>query len=793
MGRRTVQLKGEGEGGGRRKGGRRDGKGDGVGGSKKGGGRRVDRAAAGPANPARARPGSAVGPTYPARQRPGSGFSRPIPGRAGPSAARPDAQQTVISNLLGAVTSLLKDKVNLILNAKDELKQLQGKLERLQKALKDADRKPFFSNERNRDLEGELKGIFYDAQDIIEDYQTIIELSEREKSSITSWKKADDKEKVKELLFDGSTESSVPPKHGVSIVSIVGQGGIGKTTLAKMVFKEVEEQFGKRRWWVCVSHKPNPMNLLQKILKEVCKGCEREIDGITSFSDLCTRLQSELSNNKFLLVLDDVWELDWWWGEVEDTLMGGAKESKILITSRKVLGIHGKMHKLSEMTFDESWRLFLDVALKEENELVSHNLKGTGERIVGRCGGLPLVVKTDHVIEMEKLVMQWVAHGLIDQKKGSDVEVTANQCIDDLINLCMIEEMEYKDLKLHDILHDLASYIGGKEYSHASPTEYTRHLSLLDVNNAELTRHNASSAANKSRTLLTASLRSLPSVHFTNFKRLRVLSLKRCEMVELPNSIESLSLLKYLDLSYSNVRWLPNSIGRLCNLQTLDLDCSQIEELPKEMGELCNLRHLGLECTVHLNFIAEGLGKLTNLRTLRRFLVCDDKGGTRGCNIGELKELNKLKGHLSIEGLGRGMVKVIGAKKAHLKEKHELNSVELAFKVGDDDKMDIASEHRGLLEALEPPHGIENLAICDYEGKRQPVWYLDTNYVELRTLRLQHCTSWTTVIGTKSLAKLEVNTCPMLYELLSMPLLKSLSIFSCEGLNTIADMPSLRH
>nr|VVW84224.1 unnamed protein product [Nymphaea colorata] len=59
---------------------------------------------------------------------------------------------------------------------------------------------------------------------------------------------------------------------------------------------------------------------------------------------------------------------------------------------------------------------------------------------------------------------------------------------------------------------------------------------------------------------------------------------------------------------------------RLCNLLTLDLCYSQIEELHKEMGKLCNLRHLGLKDTVKLEFVAEGLGKLTNLRTLHRFM-----------------------------------------------------------------------------------------------------------------------------------------------------------------------------
>ncbi|KAF3787329.1 Leucine-rich repeat-containing protein 59 [Nymphaea thermarum] len=396
----------------------------------------------------------------------------------------------------------------------------------------------------------------------------------------------------------------------------------------------------------------------------------------------------------------------------------------------------------------------------------------------------------DYEIKRDRLVMQWMAHGLIDQEKAIDVEVTANQWISDLINRFMIEETEYKDLKLHDILHDLALYIGGKEYSHAFATEHTRHLSLLGVDDVDAQKHNASGAANKLRTILTSELPLVYAKDLANFKCLRVLSLRECRIDELPKSIEDLALLKYLDLSHCHVRRLPSSIGRLCNLQTLDLSNSRIGELPKEMGELCNLRYLGLKDAEELEFVAEGLGKLTNLRTLHRFRVCDDKGDTRGCKIEEIKDLNKLKGELSIEGLGGGRVKVIDAEKAELKEKHELIRVKFDFEVQEDDKVGSASEQKGLLEALKPPHSIERLEIWGYTGDR-PAWYLNTNYGKLRTLWLLCCPSWDTVTGIKSLEELGVSDCPTLCELRSMPLLKSLEIWECDGLNTIGDLPAL--
>ncbi|XP_031499296.1 uncharacterized protein LOC116263702 [Nymphaea colorata] len=93
---------------------------------------------------------------------------------------------------------------------------------------------------------------------------------------------------VEKLLSNHSTETSKAQKGGVSIISI--------------------------------------------ILREVCKGSGENPD--CSLSELCSQLRNELSKGKFLLVLDDVWELKWWEQEVEGTLMMGVMGSNILMTSR---------------------------------------------------------------------------------------------------------------------------------------------------------------------------------------------------------------------------------------------------------------------------------------------------------------------------------------------------------------------------------------------------------------------------------------------------------------------------
>nr|VVW83255.1 unnamed protein product [Nymphaea colorata] len=205
-----------------------------------------------------------------------------------------------------------------------------------------------------------------------------------------------DKKVLVEMLSSNDFCSKTE-KGGASIISILGKGGIGKTTLANMVFNEVEQQIGERRWF-CVSERPNHKDLLQQILREVCKSSGENTH--CSLTDLCTQLLNELSKEKILLVLDDVWEVKWWEEEIGGTLVVGAMWRKILITSRKKYVSEGMgafyMHELQEFNFHQSWYFFLKEVLREgqtEEHSVMHKNKFVGEGIIKKCGGLPLVIK----------------------------------------------------------------------------------------------------------------------------------------------------------------------------------------------------------------------------------------------------------------------------------------------------------------------------------------------------------------------------------------------------------------
>ncbi|XP_031504113.1 putative disease resistance protein RGA1 isoform X1 [Nymphaea colorata] len=829
--------------------------------------------------------------------------------------------KAAISSLLSSV-DLIKAKFNAFKNAEGELKKLESKLEDIRAAIQTANRMPFFNNERVRDWVWKLKDVLYDAEDTIDEYRTstssgkkrkaimsasksfnryqlgnnmksinerleeihreretlglykLFEATQssgtgqnptstkhyRETTSLISWqgtvgREVDKKRILESLQLRSFTHGT---KCNVSVISITGQGGIGKTTLAKMVFNEVEEEFGKNRWWVCVSEKPDLKELVRKILESVT---EKSPD-YTQLELLCKCLKKELSDKRFLLVLDDVWDLEWW-EQIKTLLVEGAVGSAVLITTRKkqvsgdVNSIY--MHKLERLSQEESWHLFVINALKEdksEYDLVRENVKDIGERIVQKCGGLPLVIQTvgrllrskkigrhewtvaeksgiwewkmpsssspygdilpglvlsyddlspclkncfvycsvypkDYEIQKNELIMQWIAHGLVEEANGVDMEARANDYLNDLIDRCLIEETK-KGVKLHDILHDLALYIGGKEYSHNSATEHTRHLSLTGgsfIAQSEL-------QTSKLHTLLSSCSCGINSLG--KVRSLRVLSLIGADIKELPDCIGDLALLKYLGLSGTWVKSLPSSIGRLYNLQTLNLDGSHIEELPKEIGELCNLRYLGLEKTDKLTFVAEGLGKLTHLRTLCKFLACEN-----GCSIRELKELNKLKGSLNIMGLG-SITTMTDAGEAQLNKKKSITALRLDFsmpngatsRTADDDTGELQNESKrqgGILEALQPPHGLENLELSCYKGGALPsTWYLESNYANLQTLRLSCCSHLGTMPVVPALKSLTLEKCDDLMLLTSMPALVKLEVKECNKLNSVANMPVLR-
>ncbi|XP_010251355.1 PREDICTED: disease resistance protein RGA2-like [Nelumbo nucifera] len=600
-------------------------------------------------------------------------------------------------------------------------------------------------------------------------------------------------------------------EENVSIISIVGIGGLGKTTLAKKVYNSMRigEHFEKSMW-VYVSEKPRPTELAKKILDEVNRsGFSIGWSNITELNTLYTKIIDSLRNKRFLLVLDDVWNV-YWWQELKSPLQSGAPGSKILVTSRtkhpsvEMGAVY--IHELRGLPDDQSWSLFLRKALKEEEteqDLEALMLKETGKEIVKKLDGLPLAVKTIGSVMRSKrrtwidwqavlnsriwdcqssvnqsillpalllsynnlpmylkrcfvfcsvfpknfwihkiyLIRLWMAEGFVLDDEGREMEVRAEDYIEDLIGCCLFQDEKRDEngniikFKMHAVIHDLALYLSGKEY--VETNSHARHLSLIGKDQS----FDESLGKQKYlhlRTLLLPDTYKIAYMHskfLINFKLLRVLDLSdNDKLSKLPDSIGDLILLRYLNLSNTKLEYLPQSVSQLCNLQTLQLG-RYIRELPKGISALCSLRNLEFDSSLSM---PRGTMKLTCLRTLTKFVV---GRGERECGILELKNLNKLKGCLVIEHLER----VKGqeeARQAELSNKENLQSLELWWEEKDENKVTTEELERmeEVLEALQPPMNLVRINICDFLGKRFPTWIQTSTILKcLREVLLYNC------------------------------------------------------
>ncbi|XP_027173977.1 late blight resistance protein R1-A-like [Coffea eugenioides] len=195
----------------------------------------------------------------------------------------------------------------------------------------------------------------------------------------------DEEQSITDQLVKGSS------KFG--IVSLVGMPGIGKTTMAWKLFncQKVLSHFHCRAWCT-VSQEYDKRELLLEILRGIL-GLTDEIRQMTN-EDLQLKLRQCLLRNRFLIVMDDVWDAGVW-NELRNSFPDDANGSRILITSRLrdvALQIEpdSDPHSLRLFSDYESWTLLVEKVFHGEG--CPEELSLVGKEIAKKCKGLPLAV-----------------------------------------------------------------------------------------------------------------------------------------------------------------------------------------------------------------------------------------------------------------------------------------------------------------------------------------------------------------------------------------------------------------
>lgn len=212
----------------------------------------------------------------------------------------------------------------------------------------------------------------------------------------------EEKKKIIRWLTEAPVEASeiVRSTHHVPILSVVGHGGMGKTTLAQYVCEEDEVINNFKVIWVHVSTRFNATSVTSKLLESVTgvKPCADHLETLQQM------LKQELRSVKFFLILDDVWEdkNKKEWENIFAPLRKAESGSKILVTTRmqsvadmaaNAMGVERELLEVEGLQEDENLKLFNHHVYSGRNPQDFENLKPIGEQLAKQLGGCPLVTK----------------------------------------------------------------------------------------------------------------------------------------------------------------------------------------------------------------------------------------------------------------------------------------------------------------------------------------------------------------------------------------------------------------
>ncbi|KAL5975429.1 hypothetical protein ACLOJK_019751 [Asimina triloba] len=505
------------------------------------------------------------------------------------------------------------------------------------------------------------------------------------------------------------------------VVSVFGMPGLGKTTLAKKVYNSnaVKSHFNTRSW-VYASEQYSARDLLLQAIAEcysvrdlhkaiaeilskslsvleneflsakyselneiLCQkwGKNKSISSTSELleslmvSELSYILMRILSNNRYLIIVDDLQEREAW-DYLEFALRDTGNGSRVLVTTHNrdiamLADSESRIHQLPFFRRHECWQLFCKKAFSRLDACWPSDLEEAGRRILRKCRGMPLAVviiggllsrkepqewknveesikwqwdeedqfsdilsltwkdlpyylkpcflymcnfPDNYKFRTKQLVQLWEAEGMLQPRGDQTEEQVGEEFLMELIHRGMIQIATKTSTSGSSI--QLCYHFTQPKYHSDSP-----YVCQLVLYNSSIDSFSSQPPPAFARTLLW--LNWLPCG----------VELRLSTEAPVTGKISNLKQLRVLDLEGASISELPNEIGQLIHLRYLGLRRTLLKGLPRSVRNLRNLQTLDVKYT-QINQIPEAI---EGMRWLRHLLV------SREIKVGNSELIEPLK------------------------------------------------------------------------------------------------------------------------------------------------------
>ncbi|XP_073131748.1 disease resistance protein RPM1-like [Henckelia pumila] len=490
-------------------------------------------------------------------------------------------------------------------------------------------------------------------------------------------------EKPKKQLVDWLMQSD----DGLTVISVVGMGGSGKTTLVKKIYDDasVKANFDSHVW-VTVSESFKLEHLLRNIISHLATEAKlqppQNLEAMTN-NDMKEYVYTFLKDRTYIdhpLTDEKSEELFY-----KKAFPGNSCPAYLNEISKNILRrCHGLPLAIvviggllaTKHNNLEDWKMFertigLELqgdSLKTMNKLLSlsyYNLP----YYLKACFLYLSIFQEDELLSKWEVIRLWIAEGFVVENDGMTREEVAETYLKELLNRSLIQVADThldgrpRKFRIHDILRE---YIISKSREHNL-------LAIAcgeEMNGHDKIRHMAIDAT-YTDTKESYNVKNLRSLFWLGYahsntglifqkvlggrcRLLKVLNIRGAPIDSIPHEVFKLYCLKYLCLRSTNIKVIPKAIGNLQNLETLDLKKSKVTEIPIEILKLHKLRNLlvysyNFRDLSSFNFVVQSFkapfeigSNLTSLQKLC-YIDADEKDGIQIVGeIGKLTQLRKL-------------------------------------------------------------------------------------------------------------------------------------------------------